>query len=229
MIKTEEDDQKALRVISSILNPLVHASDVATLRTSCPLGNFPGSASFITVHNTFDIVGGFSLHLDTELIKREPSRIFIRLIQVSIDVTGQILSDPAGSLLMQILGGVRPCLWFLNRNPGETTMLTSSGILPREVSIRKPAVSTAANSETLFPLANAVKNIVFFSKLYNEQELLSYEGLSKRVRTLSNDHFGIIFILGGSSKKNAEFKSLNSIVDISIPKPIFMGLLRDAA
>ena len=65
------------------------------------------NSQHIAVHNTFDIIGGFSLHLDTELIKRGPSRIFIRLIKVSIDVTRQILSDPAGSLLMQILGGVR--------------------------------------------------------------------------------------------------------------------------
>ena len=71
-MKTEEDLQKTLFVISSGFKPLVQAIEAATFLISCDLGNLLGSASSIIEHKSLEIealVRGFSVLV---LQKRAP-------------------------------------------------------------------------------------------------------------------------------------------------------------
>jgi hypothetical protein len=86
-----------------------------------------------------------------------------------------------------------------------------------------PALSKAANSDTLLPEARAIKKTVFLRRQKLSTGLLENLGERINFRTLSKSHFGICLGIGGFSKKNPFVKSVKGNLFSSNSADILSG------
>ena len=129
-MKTLEVFQKALCKIVDTNRPLVQAKDEPILRTSWPLGNFPGSAVLMVLHISCEICGGLNgfpdfvcKNIDLSLVVFVVSSNFLSAF------TGHnAWCDPSGSnnAGKDTFSAVLVMVSFLYKNPGLTAMITFS-------------------------------------------------------------------------------------------------------
>ena len=85
----------------------------------------------------------------------------------------------------------------------------------------------AAISDTLFPDAKAVRKRVLEKRSLSVDVLVSKRSDCSNVRTLSRDHLGTSFLVGGRERKKDLLSNLKSRSDVSILNPNRSG--RDRA
>ena len=112
--------------------------------------------------------------------------------------------------------------WFLYRKPGLTGMVTLRS--PGEKA-RAPR-EKAANSETLFPVARAMRKRVFKWRLPREEVAVEKRGCSNMERTLFGFQSGMIFPRGGLEMNWERARRENSWSCVLIAKPCRRGRLR---